>query len=62
MLIYLKDALFAADEETRSMSGTLVYLMVEGNKGSKKLFEALLPKVWRQGFKSPFFVVIYIEG
>lgn len=44
MLIYLKDALFATDEETRSISGNLVYLMVEGNKGSKKLLEALLPK------------------
>lgn len=53
MLIYLKDALFATDEETRSISGNLVYLMVEGNKGSKKLLEALLPKVWTQGFKSP---------
>eukprot|EP00250_Pteridium_aquilinum_P018104 c23944_g1_i1 orf=785-7753(-) len=44
MLIYLKDAIFATDEEARSMSGNLVYLMIEGNKGSKKLFEALLPK------------------
>ncbi|KAH7421759.1 hypothetical protein KP509_13G074000 [Ceratopteris richardii] len=44
MLIYLKDALFATNEETRSISGNLVYLMVEGNKGSKKLLEALLPK------------------
>lgn len=44
MLIHLKDAIFSTDEETRSLSGNLVYLMIEGNKGSKKLLEALLPK------------------
>ncbi|KAH7284662.1 hypothetical protein KP509_34G065300 [Ceratopteris richardii] len=44
MLIYLKDALFSNDEELRSISGNLIYLMVEGNKGSKKLLDALLPK------------------
>lgn len=44
LLIHLKDAIFATDEEVRSVSGNLVYLMIEGNKGSKKLLEALLPK------------------
>ncbi|KAI5070204.1 hypothetical protein GOP47_0014547 [Adiantum capillus-veneris] len=44
ILIYLKDAIFANDEATRSRSGNLVYLMIEGNKVSKKLLEALLPK------------------
>ena len=49
-MIHLKDAVFGTDEELRSTSGNLVFLMIERNKASKKLLEALLPKVCTSDF------------
>ena len=46
VLIHLKDAIFGTNEEIRSLSGNLVFLMIEGNKESKKLLEAVLPQVY----------------
>ncbi|BBN14040.1 DnaJ homolog subfamily C member 13 [Marchantia polymorpha subsp. ruderalis] len=44
VLLHLKNAIFSKKQHTRELSGNLVYLMLEGNKESRKLLEALLPR------------------
>ncbi|CAM6112927.1 unnamed protein product [Calypogeia fissa] len=44
VLLHLKNAIFSKKQETRTLSGTLVFLMLEGSRDARKLLENILPK------------------
>eukprot|EP01018_Ginkgo_biloba_P000780 Gb_17024 [translate_table: standard] len=44
ILVHLKSALFSTKDVIWKLSGSLVYLMIEGNSESRKLLNSLLPK------------------
>jgi hypothetical protein len=45
VLLHLKMSIFAKQSHVRTLSGNLVYLIMEGNQEARKLLEALVPKV-----------------
>ncbi|KAH9554372.1 hypothetical protein CY35_08G060500 [Sphagnum magellanicum] len=44
VLLHLKMSIFAKQSHVRTLSGNLVYLIMEGNQEARKLLEALVPK------------------
>lgn len=56
VLLHLKMSIFAKQSHVRTLSGNLVYLIMEGNQEARKLLEALVPKVLKA--RPPSFLCI----